>query len=531
MIGYQFLLEIDALNASHVAVTCRFCCQPGFTGGGYTWEPRVVDPGLQQVSLFSADKITGRSTYSYGEIVLGNFKNTDTLSGPTDYLKDYTFYGRPVRMYMGPVGASYPSGFPQVYTAVIEGTNINEDTVSFTLRGRQSELDIPLETGTFLGNNVAPGGVEGIPTMKSSRKPAILGRVFNMSPVPCNTSRLIYAVSPLTGIADITQLNSGFQVFDNGVELFCDEVVADYTYLMEPYAMARPGMYKASPDGYIQLGATPAGQVTCSGASDGMALISHPINLITQILTLADAAPNRTHANFVDMIDGSTFTDFEDKYERGVVTTGQNISALLDFLVAPCGYWYFTATGKLRVRTMKLTGYATPVYIAVMGTNITSAFFRKTTDTKGGVPASKVTLKCGKNYSLQTNVAGSVDPLRLHRLSTEWLTYTVGSWTYTYPLSEEFVVETALTRSTRFEDGYTLGLTLSNMMSRTHDLLDIEIITTEFLNVYNINPGDIITVNLNGRFGYSGKDMMVVSKTINFVDEIVKFTLWGMEGI
>lgn len=531
-ISYQYLLEIDCLNASNVAITSRFCCLPGFSGGGYTWEPRIVDPGLLQVNLFSGDKVTGRSSYSFGEIVLGNFKNVDDLTGPTDYLKDYKFYGGAVRMYMGLATASWPAGFTQQFVGIIESCSIGDDIVSFTWRGRQAELDIPFNGGKFLGDNVAPGGYEGDASLQGKSKPIILGRCFNVPVTLCNASKLIYAVSPLTGISTINELNSGIRVFDNGIELFSMETLSSVNALINSTIPCRPGQYRGSSDGYIQLGSTPAGQVTVSCASRGMALIAHPKNLITQLFTLADAVPGRTHANFSDMIDASTFTDFDDTFERGVyISDNTNISDIIDRIVAPCGYWYFTLLGKLRVRNFQLTGYGTAAYTAQSDINIMSCRFRKTSDTKGGVPASKVTFNCARNYTVQSTLAGGADPKHQQRVSVADLQYTVPSTGFVYPLSAELVIDTWLTGSTYFDRGaYHLGETARDMLCLTHDLCDISIIKSDFLTVKDIAPGDVISLDLKGRFGYTGSDMLVVGKTINYTDETVNFTLWKISG-
>ena len=147
MLNYQFLLEIDALDASNDPVTLYFCCAPGFSSSGKSWNPNIVDPGLMQVDLFSNGKTNGASTYSFGEIVLGNFKNTETLYGPIDWFKSFQFFGRPVRMFVGLASANYDDGgFTLAYTAIIDNISTEWDTFALSLHGRQAELDIPINT-------------------------------------------------------------------------------------------------------------------------------------------------------------------------------------------------------------------------------------------------------------------------------------------------------------------------------------------------------------------------------------------------
>ena len=510
MIGYQFLLEVDALYQNIYPTTLRFCCQPGYVGGGVEWLPRIINPGIQQINLFSGGKTTGASSQSNGSIELGNFKAFEAGSGPIDHLREYTFYGRPVRMYYGPMDAAFPAGFTLGYTAVVGDMTFTWDTISLSLKGRQAELSTPFSTGTFGGTNVLPNGVDGTTDLKDKDKPAIIGRVFNISPVLCNSSKLIYSVSELTGLS-IDEFGSNLFVYDEGVQLFCAGKVANIETTSPP-----EGQWTVS-NGFIRLGSRPAGQITVSGAAQGYALMAHPAKLISQILTLSGHA---------DMIDTASFADYAliDRAERGIFLTGKpNISQLIDRLISPCGFWYHNAAGKIILGVMADPSTLTPVYaLSTSNNSITKFARRKPVDTKDGVPASYVTLKYGQSYTVQTQPAGSVDVARKLRLAEAWLSESANSTNAIHPLSGEFVLETALNNSNPM-----LLNRVRDLHTADRELIDIDVSPLNFLETIPVLPGQCVSVDLEGRFGYSEKHMIVVGKKIDYAKEIVQMTLWG----
>ena len=519
MLNYQFLLEIDALDASNDPVTLYFCCAPGFSSSGKSWNPNIVDPGLMQVDLFSNGKTNGASTYSFGEIVLGNFKNTETLYGPIDWFKSFQFFGRPVRMFVGLASANYDDGgFTLAYTAIIDNISTEWDTFALSLHGRQAELDIPINTAMFLGNNTPPNGIEGDAALKDKLKPVLVGRALNFSPVLCNASKLIYACSIQTGLS-ADEMGSDLHVYDKGVEIACSGVVS----LSTLQSTAPPvGQYSVTTDGYIRLGSSPAGTVTVSGAATGYALTSHPAILINAILTAAGF--NSGDAR--DMLDTNSFNAYAtDRWERGLfIGSSTNISDVIDSLLAPLGYWYFDASGVARFGIMSDPAGKTPVYSLHSDTNISVFSVAKSQDTAGGIPAKSVGITHGINYTVMTDAAGSVSADRMLWLKNAYLTAVKASTNTIHPLSENLVIGSCIIDET------------AAALSMLHDLYTVEreIITIEVLNTpeeFNtarvLNPGDIVSVDLKGRFYYSGKPTVLIGKTVNYVNQTVTLRLWS----
>lgn len=630
MLNYQFLLEIDAFTkTTHTPVTLRLCCAPTFTnytGDNGPWTPCIVDPGLLQIDLFANGKTTGASTYSFGEVVISNPKSVTTLEGPQDDLKnDYEYYGAKARMYVGLQAAAFPGDFIQAYTANVESINAvggSAQDISFSLRGRQAELDIPYAPATpgdsFLGTceSAESSGVaalEGISAQKDTFKPILLGRAKNFPLVCCNPYRSLYLATGLGGI-DLSGLGGGLHVYDNGVELaYAGEMnkaamaaplqtneqitadaegdylannpsvvtaiaagvattgfdfwvrygqfsisaslrnyrvtadqlyqsmdLTDYEDIVQRYytdgadhfdrvgkaagrtwptvtTLPAPGTYYASLEGYIKLGQEPSGILTCNATNYGLALTSHPKNLITAMLTAKGLSSS--------MLDSSTFSSYGDQEERGIyLESPTNISDIIDSLVTPLGFWYFTHSGVLRLGQVFDPAGNTAVYTFRSTTNIVDYTITKANDTAGGVPANKVTLQYDRNYTIIEQPFGSINEQTIPTKS--WLAAENSkdslAATFSFPLAEELVLDTALTGT--YSDALSL---LKTLYTVDRELIELEVIQSEFLAASALLPGQVVSLNLEGRFGYTDKRLLIVGILINYVEESVKLRLWG----
>lgn len=506
MIKYQFLLEINAVDNNGQDVTIRKSCGQSYTGGGHTWTPGIVDPGLFQVNLFSGSRTSGSSSHSYGEIIINSMKGVYASTGPADDLTTYTYAGRLVKMYVGLDSEPFEN-FKLVYTATIESINFDWENINFTLRDFQSLLTKPFTaSGKFLGNNVLPEGYEGVSSdLKDQNKPHVLGRVYNIAPTLCNTSKLIYAVSPLHGISN-EEFFSNLKVYDSGIELYNAGVKNDLMTEEPP-----PGHYYTM-GGYFRLGANPVGLVTCDCAEKGFATTSTPVNLVNRILELSGYS----------YMKGTSV--LSDTGERGVYSDGDetNISDIIDAVLAPHNYWYFDNTGKIVMDSLKDPSTWSPVFTATSDVNIESFTRTKQADTASGVPASKVTLRYAKNYNVQKDTAGAVPAERKAWLAEEYRNSSLDSTQPLHPFSEELIIDTLMT----YEDSEVLAL-LAELYTVPREIIEIVLLPVCFLEAIDLQPGNCVALDLNGRFGYTNKNMIIVGITSNYVDEQVTLTLWG----
>ena len=506
MTGYQFLLEINAYNTTNqTEEVLRYSCAPGYTGGGYTWLPYIVDPGLFQVTLFSGGKTSGGSTYSYGEIILGNAKaSPSVLSGPIDALKDYVFAGRTVKMYYGLQGALFPSGFTCSYVATMSDATIGWDTVSLSLKGYQALLDRIISYDTFAGDG---SPLEGSSELRDKLKPILLGRAKNFSPVLVNAALLIYAISPLSG-ASIGQFNSGIHVYDSGVELYRQ---GRSTAILTDVPQA--GSYLVSDDGYLRLGSSPKGVITCSAVQHDLGLKATPPAIIEWIFTkLFISVPTINAASLTALY-------LADKKEAGLYLSAKaTVSQIIDQLLAPTGYWYFNHAGEVVFGQLVDPSGITPVYYASSDTNIASWSRAKTQDTTNGIPAKTVTVRHEFNYTVITQPLPATAVIDMGWLATDWKATLADTATKVHPNSEEMIIDTARG---------SLVPSLIGLYTVPRELITITIIRSDFLAAAAVLPGQCVSVDLKGRFNCSGKRMLVVGILINYVAESVQLTLWS----
>jgi len=522
MIGIRHILEIEAWDGEQI-ITLRYASGEFTTTANETPANTliaggIIDPGLLKYSMFSGGKTFGASSYSFGEVVLSNYKRT------LDFMKGYSFDGRTIRLYEAPLGSLFPAQYTIIYTATIERITFGIDDVKFSLKGKQLDLSVPVPSGTFAGDNVGASGVEGGEDLKGKPKPFLLGRAFNLTPIQCNTSKLIFAVSPATGVAAI-YMGSLFAVYDGGLELQYEGTYVDQAD-MEANAPS-PGKYKVwEQGGYFRLGSSPAGVITCDAASYGRSVTAKPGNLISDLLTLVGADYNAASINALN-------AGF--RAECGVfLGNGEPVSAALDLICSACGaYWYFDANGTLFVGQFVDPVNAVSDYTINTGSTIVSkATIKSTQDTQGGIPAHIVTLLRSKNETTQTEVFGRVTEARKVWLKEQWRkTQIVNPEVKTnHPLSEELKIETSLTQENTEEATRRAAL-----YSVQRDLIDIDVPIDTFGHTSNIRPGMIVTLVLEDtttqvllhRFGYVSKKMAVVGYIENRISEKLTLSLWG----
>jgi hypothetical protein len=518
-----YVFIVDMWNGSSV-ITRMITARPSKTGDGT--KPTqitagILDPGLLKFVAFSSGKTFGKSDYSYGVAVVNN-NNRDL-----DYLKAYSFDGRSFKMFEGSDVAVFPSGFTQVYTATIDSVSFAWDQIAFTLRGRQAEFDVPLPSGIFAGTNAPPLGIEGGDSLKGKYKPFLLGRAFNFKPVICNDSKLIYAVSPATGIA-VQYMGSLFHVYDKRVLLGFGGLYSDQTDMETNEPLS--GTYKVWEEGgYFRTGMSVT-DLTCDAVNFGRSVTARPANLIADLLTLAGFSYDTTSITNLN-------NSFRSEVGVYIPAGGATIAFVIDAICSSCGaYWYFDAVGTFMVKQFVDPATLSPEYTLNTSTDgIETVSIEQTRDTAGGVPAHILTLLRSKNYTIQTDVAGIV--------TEESKTWSKETWRKTqvidetvktaHPSSEELIIETTLTCIT--QDDTAEAERRAALYSVERDLIVLNVPLDIFGSTANLVPGLCIALELEDvkidgteyRYGYTSKNMAVIGFTINRVSERIDLTLWG----
>lgn len=210
-----FLVELTvwdpAIQSSRVlryASGQGFVTAPSDTPPNAFYEARVSQAALLSRDIFDTGTLSGESRVGYGDLVLAN--GDSGLDGFLSYGVD----GWPITIKQGSPTAAFST-----FTTVLQGTmrvaQIGQQSVTVKLRDRQGELEKPLQTTKYLGNNVAPAGVEGSADLKGKPKPLCFGRVLNVPAVCVNAQKQIYQVHD----GSIQSLDA---VYDRGVLLTGD---------------------------------------------------------------------------------------------------------------------------------------------------------------------------------------------------------------------------------------------------------------------------------------------------------------------
>jgi hypothetical protein len=134
-----------------------------------------------------------------GEIIIANAPRDISEAGPWDHLANWRWRGMVASLYRVP-GRVWANRVLEARALMEQPVaNIDEGTITFPLRDPRAELDAPLLTQKYAGDNVAPLGFEGDEELKGKTKPLVIGPVSNQEPDLVNKSKLIYQLSVAPG--------------------------------------------------------------------------------------------------------------------------------------------------------------------------------------------------------------------------------------------------------------------------------------------------------------------------------------------
>lgn len=369
------------------------------------YEPRIKQPAAMRRDCFTKGATGGASQVGYGELVL---VNTD---GALDGYLEYGLDGRSVEILVGHMAPWQAPLFTTVLRGTMEQPRIGWDSVSIRLRDRQAELDVPLQSTRYAGNNSLPNGLEGVAgDLVGKPKPLAFGKVFN-APAPCvNTSKLTYQVND-GAVADIPA------VYDKGAALSKGSNYATSSALQA--ATVAAGTYATCfSEGYFRLGSSPVGLVTADivqGAAAGNRTAAQVAKAIAT--RTGGIAPGDVDAGDIAALDAANSAEIGLWFDEET-----SFVAALDHAAGAVGAWWgFDRLGKFRIQRLAAPS-GTPV------ATLTDAELLKidrveTTDDGRGVPAWRVQLSYRRMAAVQnTDLAGSVTDARRAEISQAWRT-------------------------------------------------------------------------------------------------------------
>ncbi len=410
---------------------------PGF------YRDAILERSRVRREIFADGVTFGASSHDYGTLRVAN------VTGWLDWLEDADVdaYGGSIVMHVLPDVTSPYSARKTVFTGRLGEPQVS-DTVEFrVLDDFALALDKQLAKRRWLGTNVGPTGLEGDESQKDQWYPVLEGRAFNC-PVPwANTSNLVLCVADKAVAAILLDA-----VDDRGVALTRGVARASLAALESNTPAAGQWDYylgDATTPAHVRLGSSPAGTVTVTMRSGGVAADRTAAQIWRRVL-ISRAGIDAGAISSADVTALDALTSAEVGFWVGA--GGAQIREMLDFVAGSvgAGYWQ-DRTGTWRiaridlpsgdpVATFRLLGLGNPGAVGDADIFRLEPVFTSRED--GGRPYDLTKLRYAKNYSpTDKNSLAGVALDRAERLSKEYLetAYPAG---VTEP-ENEYVADTA----------------------------------------------------------------------------------------
>ena len=435
------LLEALNLETNQVE-TLGFATRGGFMTAPTDTPPNTFYPGrIKQslnfeVSLFEGRTWWGRSKIGQGVMKLGN------SDGKLDHLERYSMDGRRWRIIEGDENAPLAT-FAPVFTGIMKPHLVALGEVTINLRDRLAELDKPVCPNVYAGTNSGPSGVEGGDDLKGKRKGLSLGFTRNVQAQIVNSSSLMLQLSD-GPVEDATNPCHNGAPWTLGT---------DYQDLANLEGATVPAATVATCKawGYGKAGTRPSGILTMD--IKGMKHAGVYRDTLAGLLWYLFTVPGGIAES--DLIQ-SSFDALEAARPAKVNLRVDNDMTVLDACDTLCASglaWYTQeALGRIYVGTMRLpTGPAVATIEDVLRSEPLERIAHQVTE--DGMPAWRVSVKWGQNYTVQDKNAlagvltGDADQAaRVEWLGQQWRTSVAedASVKVAYPHAQEIEIETCL---------------------------------------------------------------------------------------
>jgi hypothetical protein len=402
----DILVELDAYTLPSGPIRKLYFGSTAYsdpTAPGF-YEERMQQPFSFRRDIFSGNTTGGPSRVSFGEMRLANGDG-----GLDNARTAYAFAGWPARMMIGDVRQPYAT-WETLIAGKPQQALFTLNDLSVVLRDRLQDFALTIQTNKYKGDNVLPGGLEGLSDIKDRPKPLLFGAVMNISPILVNTAKLIWQVND----GPVGMIGA---VYDKGIAL-----TQDWDYANEADMIANeplPGTYRVwLAGGYFRLGAAPSGTITC----DAREYVSNPECTAAQVaLRIARRPPETGEPPIMDAdINWSDVAQL-DRLNAAVVgiwlSDETTFSAAIDLVLSSIGAWYgFDRLGFFRLQRLDLPlGPGTVTFRrfgpdaggeAALGEfDLLNIRFLPTNDPDRGVPTDEVKVDYGRNYTVQTGDA------------------------------------------------------------------------------------------------------------------------------
>lgn len=302
-----------------------YMTEPNENPANRSYLPLTTNPFQLDVSILNGE-IFGGGVPSFGAIRLLNG------DGELEELMDYYWSGRDVSVFVGGVDFER-SQFEALFQGYCTQPEFTEDEIIINISDKTLILETEFTQSIYEGT----GDLEGGDDIEGVVKPILYGECKNVAPVLIDAANLIY------------QLHDGSMegvtaVYDRGVEITAEGDVADITA-----ASVSAGHYKTQlSGGYIKLGSSPDGLITCDAKGDNAGgYVDNAGAIISRIVKTKLGVRNFSSND----IDQGAFNNL-DAIITGSI--GYNINSITnakriidDILTGLQCYWTFTRQGVL----------------------------------------------------------------------------------------------------------------------------------------------------------------------------------------
>jgi hypothetical protein len=473
-------LTVNALNAANEPETLRFSLGRYDAPDDAFYDPRMLQPGLYKAGLF-AGQLLQQNRSGHGETTL---ENSD---GALDFLVDYAVDGRGMQLTF--------NGQTQV-TGTVSRLAFRENEVAVILRDPLEPLRSPHPMEVYAGDNILPDGLEGTEQdIAGEPKPQVWGRVRNAQPVAVNTSKLIYQLSSLSDCAVTGVYDRGVSLTDGGA----------YTNLAALQSTApTAGQYRHF-QGYVRLGASPAGSITADAeqADPRLGTVSAALALERgYTLDAQDVIALNGFGSVSSYLSGET-----------------NTLDLLDQLSESIG-GYLTAPSDAQLNMAEWVA-PTPGGNTLYQYSISGITRSGTGAGENSLPVWRVTLEYDPNETVQEGLTGDVSDERRARVAQQYRRVRASSPSVRdrHPLAGEMIIQSRLTDRVLAQQVADRVLALMSVRRDTVEIDARETLTPAI--------GETITL-MTPRLGYSaGRDMRVTGYRLNAENQELTLQLWG----
>ncbi|OZI44486.1 hypothetical protein CEK29_07070 [Bordetella genomosp. 5] len=486
-------IEVEALHLASGEVRTLYLAteghttRPDDTPANVYFEPRIKRvPGLGRV-IFEGAAVYGASRASTGSVELAN-----TDGALDDLVTAYAFDGRRFTVRSGEWTARY-ADWVVIMSGTLGGVTVSRSVLQLQIKDRLADLD-KWDRPTYAGTNVAPNGLEGTADdLKGQVKPRVYGRVANVQGKLVNASKRIYQVSDQACVVSA--------VYDEGVSLTRG---ADYASATDLEATPPAAGQFRTYQGYFRLASAPAGVVTADAATAEV----RPTQLLRQIAQDGGLAPADISSDvLMNAAPVGVYADSEAAPR-----------ALMDAVAASVGAWYaFDRFGVLRMGILTApsgTPAATWDRSALVSCEIRTSL----------TPAWRVSLRWGRNYTVQTRLATSVQatPARVSWLAEEYRTAEVKDEAIRtpWPSADELTLDTQLHAQADAEAEAARMFALHSV--RRH-LVAVQVPVSQ---LGDVDLSDVVALEY-GRYGLNGKAMVVTGIDAGYSSGVAELTLWG----